>query len=188
MSDDGNSPDRDSPDHPSARDVVIFCDAAKEGDIGDVRRLLDQFGGKIIERRDSIDARALTWAAFSGHADVVKLLLERGANVDGPGTYQRPALTWAAERGHAEIVSLLLQHGADTGIEDEYGRTAADYARQYGRDDMAREIEEAPALRRKAAEEKRRAEQAAAEKRTAENLERLKAAMPSKNAFKLGPK
>ena len=189
MSDDWKDwPDRDSPERPSARDVVIFCDAAKDGDIADVRRLLTQYGKNIIDRHDSIDACALTWAAFAGHTEIVKLLLENGANVDAPGTYNRPALTWAAERGHGDIVTLLLQHNANTTIEDEYGRIAVDYAHQYGREDIVQEIEAAPVLRAKAAEEQRVAEEKAAAQRTADKMERLRAAMPSKNAFKLGPK
>jgi uncharacterized protein len=56
---------------------------------------------------------ALTGAVASGHTELVKWLLESGANANykyGPG--YTPLLT-AAANGHLEIVELLLAHGAD---------------------------------------------------------------------------
>ena len=177
---------------PSARDIVIFCEAARDGDIADVRRLLDQYGRAIINCRDSIEARALTWAAFSGHRDIVELLLDRGADINAPGTYDRSALTWAVNQGHGDIVTYLLEKGADPHLEDEYGRIAADYAHQYGREDMAAEIETADARRKQAEQEKTSAAalklETEAKAAAAQDIQRLKSLSAGKAALKFKPK
>jgi ankyrin repeat protein len=54
------------------------------------------------------------WAASRGHFEVVKLLLEKGANVNAKQPDDgRTALIWAAETGHSEVIRLLLEKGAD---------------------------------------------------------------------------
>ena len=60
---------------------------------------------------------ALGKASDRGHTEVVRILLEAGADNDGHalgGGYQGPALVLAAARGHLEIVRLLLEAGAST--------------------------------------------------------------------------
>jgi ankyrin repeat protein len=46
-------------------------------------------------------------ASRYGHAEIVKLLLENGADVHAEND---SALRWASERGHTEIVKLLQDH------------------------------------------------------------------------------
>jgi ankyrin repeat protein len=55
---------------------------------------------------------ALHLAAGEGHLEIVKLLLEHGADVNAKTAYET-ALHLAAGEGHLEIVKLLLEHGAD---------------------------------------------------------------------------
>lgn len=51
----------------------------------------------------------LTVAAFSGHVNVVTLLLEAGAQINAD---EGGALCFAAENGHHSVVSVLLKSGA----------------------------------------------------------------------------
>lgn len=181
-----------TPGGPGAREITIFCEAARDGDIADVRRLLDLYGRDIIDRRDSIEARALTWAAFSDHQDIVELLLARGADIDAPGTYGRPALTWAVNQGHDALARYLLEQGANPHVEDEHGRTAADYAREYGRPALAGEIETADQRRQKAVQEKATADmqqrEVAAKAAAAQDIQRLKSRGAGGAAHKFKPK
>lgn len=58
--------------------------------------------------------QAIQIAAWQGHADVVRMLLDRGATVRDaapPAGYQ--ALHAAAAKGRDGVVGLLLQRGAD---------------------------------------------------------------------------
>ena len=65
---------------------------------------------------------ALEWAACLGRKEVVKLLIERGANVNDQNDY-RTVLMLAAEEGHTEIVQMLIEAGADVNTERN-GNTA----------------------------------------------------------------
>jgi uncharacterized protein len=54
--------------------------------------------------------------AYTGHADAVKLLIDRGADVNARQIRGQTALMWAAAEGHAEVVKLLLARGADPAV------------------------------------------------------------------------
>jgi ankyrin repeat protein len=112
------------PSYPSPAEIEDFCSAATRGDIAAVTALLDIYGDDIINKRDKIDARAITWAAFRGHLDVVRLLLEAGADIDSRGTNEMTGLMWAVQGVEKEVVSFLLEKGASLEEKDNQGRTA----------------------------------------------------------------
>jgi len=70
------------------------------------------------------DRTALMVAVESGRIDMVRLLLERGAALNGTDTQGRTALMCAVQSGRADLVKLLLQRGPDLHIADKQGRTA----------------------------------------------------------------
>lgn len=85
--------------------------AAGTGDVAKVKELLDK--GTDVNAANSYGATALASACDRGHTEVVKLLLERGANPNTQDTfYKLKPMAWAAQRGHVEIVRLLLDRGA----------------------------------------------------------------------------
>jgi hypothetical protein len=49
---------------------------------------------------------------YSGHCEIVKFLLSRGADVDALSATGTP-LSVASFKGHASTVKILLQHNAD---------------------------------------------------------------------------
>jgi ankyrin repeat protein len=79
---------------------------------------------------------ALMSAAFNGQEDVVKLLLEKGANVKlDAGGYN--ALSLAAERGNLSVARLLLEAGADPKARPGAGLSALERAQQRENREMA---------------------------------------------------
>jgi ankyrin repeat protein len=60
----------------------------------------------------------------------VKLLFEKGADVESKDGYcGRTPLWWAAEDGHEAVVKLLLEKGADVESKDRYcGHTPLSWA------------------------------------------------------------
>lgn len=71
---------------------------------------------------------ALYWAACGGDADIVKLLLNKGANPNAKDKDGCTALMFAAEWGHIDIVKLLLDKGAAPNVKNNDGETALDWA------------------------------------------------------------
>ncbi|HEX9760646.1 MAG TPA: ankyrin repeat domain-containing protein [Candidatus Acidoferrales bacterium] len=92
-----------------------FFAAVRRGDLSAVRAALD--AGMDVNAKYRYGATALFPACDRGHVEIVKLLLERGAEVNVQDTFYRATpLGWAANKGHAEIIKLLLDKGA-TGID-----------------------------------------------------------------------
>ncbi len=53
-------------------------------------------------------------AARTGNPEIVRLLIEHGADVSAKGEeYGETALIWAVEENHADAAKVLIAHGAD---------------------------------------------------------------------------
>ena len=72
---------------------------------------------------------ALHFAAQNGDIDVLRYLVEHGADIKAQDTiHSRADLHFAAENGDLECVKYLAEHGADLLDKDAYGATALHYA------------------------------------------------------------
>jgi hypothetical protein len=91
-------------------------------------------GSDSPDPKDSYCRTPLSWAAERGHEAVVKLLLEKGADLEtrDDNSGQTP-LSLAAESGHEVMVKLLLEKGADLETRDDNsGRTPLSLAAESG--------------------------------------------------------
>ena len=66
---------------------------------------------------------ALLYASSRGHADVVRIMLENGADVELGDDRKRRPLWEAAFYGHQDVMELLLDNGADVDVADAWGVT-----------------------------------------------------------------
>jgi ankyrin repeat protein len=110
---------------------VIWSVPRGRGDVGEVRRLLDEEGADI-EGRGGCGRTALRLAASTGKRDVVECLLDRGADIEARDEYGRTALIAAASRGHRVVVECLLDRGAETEALTTQGKTAANLTTDAG--------------------------------------------------------
>src|SRR5262245_39718203 len=124
-------------DHLRSRGAYVdIGTAASVGDLGRVRELLDadpSLANRVSEYVTYYigSGAPLKNAAARGHLEVVKLLLERGADPNLPEEGIAPhghALYSAVYNGHYEIARVLLEHGAYPNPEVESSADALSIA------------------------------------------------------------
>jgi hypothetical protein len=99
------------------------ADAAERGDVETVVALLRQ--GADVNAAQGDGMTALHWAAMSGNADLVDVLLYAGAATEATtrlGGYT--ALHLASQSGHAAAISSLVSQGADPSTTTSTGAQA----------------------------------------------------------------
>jgi ankyrin repeat protein len=100
------------PEPPDPPDLLRRAISA--GDVRMVRVLLDHGADADAASGDASSySRPLIQAAGDGRRSIVRLLLERGADINREGEDHTTALTEAIKNGHAAIARVLLDHGAD---------------------------------------------------------------------------
>ena len=85
---------------------------------------------------------ALLTAATKGQLDVVKLLINKGADINARGKSDKTALTVAASAGRWDMVKYLVEKGADINATGENDKTALMVAANAGRWDMVKYLVE----------------------------------------------
>jgi ankyrin repeat protein len=113
-----------------AGDVEALYKAAGDGDAAQVTALLD--GGTDVNGATKNGSYALNNAAVENEVDVIKLLLDRGANPNVQNSQGDTPLICATKYagGKTATVQLLVDAGTDLTIRDKKGRTALDYAKE----------------------------------------------------------
>ena len=97
-----------NPNHMNWHHTTLLHDAAHGGSSSvEKAQLLLEYGADIDAIDEEYRSTPLGLAARVGRLELVKLLLERGANPTAAGAPWATPLAWAKKRGHQEIVALL---------------------------------------------------------------------------------
>jgi len=107
---------------PPDKDKIIFLTATRNGDQRTMQKLLKKHPS-IIHARAKESITALHYAAFLGHYNLVKILLNASADIHATVTNGWAPLHFAASEGEVEIIELLLEYGADINARDTRGVT-----------------------------------------------------------------
>lgn len=104
----------------------FLLEGARYGDAEDVQQALER--STDVNAADASGRTALHMASANGHTDVMRMLLDAGANTEHRNDSGNTPLHWACVGGHAEAVRLLLRHGGDPSSLNHAERTPLDGA------------------------------------------------------------
>ena len=112
-----------------SRDAALI-EAARRGDTGEVRRLLDE--GAAVTARDPEGATALVAAAYGNHLEPARALVAAGADVNAEDRTEQSAFLIATSESYLELLDLTLAAGADVDAKDSYNGTGLIRAAERG--------------------------------------------------------
>lgn len=96
------------------RSNSLVADAVRNEDLDEIQNLLKS--GADVNAKNTLGRTALQYASEKGSLPISTLLIEAGADVNGPQQKEDTnisPLVLATENGHFKIADLLLGHGAD---------------------------------------------------------------------------
>ena len=103
-----------------AQDPEKFYSAIRENNLTQLKALLGQKSDAAVA--DSRGITPLMYAAEIGSLDAMRLLIDRGADVNAQNAFGSTALMWSVS--DPAKVRLLLDHGAQVNTAAKSGRTA----------------------------------------------------------------
>lgn len=122
--------------------ILIFSAAKGQPAIS---AILINNGAKVNVRDPgnlSRDYTPLHWAARLGHSELVKLLLEKGADPNAVSKSGETPLHLTASMGEIEAAQILISKGADLTLKDSEGFTPLDKAEKNGKSNYVKFIRE----------------------------------------------
>ncbi|XP_073750909.1 M-phase phosphoprotein 8 isoform X2 [Callorhinus ursinus] len=112
----------------------LLRDAVKNGDYIAVKVALNSNEEYNLDQEDSSGMTLVMLAAAGGQDDLLRLLIRKGAKVNGRQKNGTTALIHAAEkackRGNSDIVRLVIECGADCNILSKHQNSALHFAKQ----------------------------------------------------------
>lgn len=114
-------------------DALNLYEASATGNPRRLKTILGQSRARVNDPNPE-GFTPLGLAAFFGHADAVKVLLDSGADVNlrGPSRFQNTALDAAVAGDHADVVRILLAARGDPNVRSEGNYTALHKAALHG--------------------------------------------------------
>ncbi|XP_004680418.1 PREDICTED: M-phase phosphoprotein 8 [Condylura cristata] len=116
----------------------LLRDAVKNGDYITVKVALNSNEDYNLDQEDSSGMTLVMLAAAGGQDDLLRLLLRKGAKVNGRQKNGTTALIHAAEKNFLTTVAILLEAGAFVNVQQSNGETALMKACKRGNSDIVR--------------------------------------------------
>jgi ankyrin repeat protein len=107
--------------------------AIKENNLKKVKELISTVNiNRTFKNNRDKEQTPLQYAVESGFTEIVKLLIENGADLNKSNNDGCTPLHLAATYGHLEVIKLLIENGADIHKSDNGGCTPLHIAATYG--------------------------------------------------------
>ena len=124
-----------------AAGTPMICIAARSGRTGMIEWLLSK-GADINAVSKDRGYSAVMDAVWKSSQEIVKLLIEKGANLNFISNDGQTALIVATGASNPRICELLVKNGADPTYKDRMGMSSLDYARLFKKAELAKMYEE----------------------------------------------
>ena len=117
--------------------------ASNAGNILDICRLINQgadvdYVVKAMHEGEEMSVTPLTQAALKDHADAVRVLISRNADVNKPQPCNGcTALLISAQEGYVPVMQLLISKGARIDVRNKLGQTPLHQAAGHGQQEAA---------------------------------------------------
>lgn len=122
-----------------SKDKNIY-DFASEGNVIELRKILTS---ENINAQSEYGETLLTVSVVHSDCyDVVKLLIDKGADINDKGGTQFTPVHWAASKGNSEIVKLLLESNANFSIQGNNNHTPLQEAVYNGKTEVVKVFRE----------------------------------------------
>ena len=119
----------------------MICIAARSGRNSMIEWLLEK-GADIDAISKDRGYSAVMDAVWKSSLDIVKLLIEKGANLNFIANDGQSALILATGASNPRICEILVKNGADPTYKDRMGMSSLDYARLFRKTELAKLYEE----------------------------------------------
>lgn len=103
--------------------------AARKGRLSEVENIVLYSARDVVDSRDGFGRTALMVAARYGELEIVRFLINNGADVNAKDNNGQTALILAVDGRNIELVKYLVSHGADVNAKDNDGETALKLAK-----------------------------------------------------------
>lgn len=91
-------------------------EAVKKGDLETIKQLLEKDPSLIYSTDPTHRGSLLYLAVKGGYLEIVKYLVENGAEINNNVCFYKPIL-WAIKNDYPEMVNILVKNGAETEFE-----------------------------------------------------------------------
>ncbi|XP_050189905.1 M-phase phosphoprotein 8 [Myiozetetes cayanensis] len=132
--------DGEDEDHVSVAPIssTLLRDAVKSGDYMTVKMALSSNEKYNLDQEDASGMTLVMLAAAGGHDDLLRILIRKGAKVNGKQKNGTTALIHAVEKNFLTTVAILLEAGAYVNTRQSSGETALMKACKRGNSDIVR--------------------------------------------------
>jgi ankyrin repeat protein len=109
----------------TSQNEKLMIKAAKKGDAAAVKQLL-KLDKELTNARDTDGSTPLHCASWKGHVEVVRVLLDAGADINAKSQnehYGDTPLHAASHGNQRDVVKVLIERGANLNSKNKIGRT-----------------------------------------------------------------